>query len=178
MGCHAGKDYDPRSVFTTDFVVDGDRIAFLLADDERNLHLFKYDPMGNESITDGAVVTSYEDFLVDAESRGGQKLLCVGDYHLGAHVPRFVRLKMNVLKSNREAPIAKYCNVFVTVDGGVGAVRGMIFWPLADGFVILSVFFYSSRPLRKSNLTSLGDWRCAWCQPWRTTLALTPRPSA
>jgi len=97
------KDYDPLNVVSSQFLVDDKTVTFLVCDAEMNLHMFGYAPR-------------------DKESRGGQRLLCTGNFYLGASVNRFLRLRMNHLKTNTKMPVNKHCALYTTLDGGIGYI--------------------------------------------------------
>lgn len=69
------KDYSPLCVFATEFLVNQHSLALLVADANRNLSIYTYAPQS-------------------LESRGGQMLVCKGDFHIGCHVEKFARLNM------------------------------------------------------------------------------------
>jgi len=56
------------------------------------------------------------------ESLGGQKLLCVGNFHLGTFVQKFLRLRMNQLTTYKTVNFVKQCVYYSTLDGAVGYI--------------------------------------------------------
>jgi hypothetical protein len=39
-----GKDYHPMIMHSSEFIIDGDDLSFLISDGEKNLHMLAYDP--------------------------------------------------------------------------------------------------------------------------------------
>lgn len=68
------KDYQPLHVLQCDFLFHDESLHFLTADSNANIQLFLFAPK-------------------TLESRGGQMLLCRGDFHLGSAVHRFRRVR-------------------------------------------------------------------------------------
>jgi len=97
------KDYDPLHSVATEFLIDDKKITFLVSDAEMNIHMFSYSPR-------------------DKESRGGQKLLCTGNFFLGSHVGRFLRFRMNQLSTNKKLRTEKYCAFYTGLDGSIGTL--------------------------------------------------------
>jgi cleavage and polyadenylation specificity factor subunit 1 len=59
------KDYDPIAVYATGLMSRGAAITFICNDDRQNLQFFQYSPG-------------------EAAARGGNKLVCRADYHMGS----------------------------------------------------------------------------------------------
>mmetsp|Transcript_23882 Transcript_23882/g.50043 ORF Transcript_23882/g.50043 Transcript_23882/m.50043 type:complete len:2077 (-) Transcript_23882:3538-9768(-) len=59
------KDYEPTQVFAAGLISRGGAMAFVCHDERQNLQFFQYAP-------------------TDAAARGGNKLVCRADYHLGS----------------------------------------------------------------------------------------------
>eukprot|EP01126_Amoeba_proteus_P003717 TRINITY_DN11240_c0_g1_i1.p1 TRINITY_DN11240_c0_g1~~TRINITY_DN11240_c0_g1_i1.p1 ORF type:complete len:214 (+),score=38.20 TRINITY_DN11240_c0_g1_i1:2-643(+) len=97
------KDYDPLHTLSIDFLVDGQTLTFLVCDAEQNIHMYSYCPE-------------------DPNSRSGQKLLCTGNFYLGASVNWFLRLRNNTLKTTAKIQETKHCVYYTTLDGGVGLI--------------------------------------------------------
>jgi CPSF A subunit region len=64
------KDYDPIPVYATGIMSRGAAMTFVCHDDRQNLQFFQYSPG-------------------DAAARGGNKLVCRADYHLGKQTTSF-----------------------------------------------------------------------------------------
>jgi cleavage and polyadenylation specificity factor subunit 1 len=54
---------------------------------------------------------------LDTESRGGQRLVCVGDFHLGAHIEKLNQIRV---KAPTKTQNPKNALIFGTLDGGIG----------------------------------------------------------
>ena len=67
-------------VYNTEYLVDGNKLAFLASDADKNLIVFKYSPENRESC-------------------GGTRLVRKGDFHLGAHVNTFFRYFIVISKA-------------------------------------------------------------------------------
>eukprot|EP01116_Phalansterium_solitarium_P001407 TRINITY_DN11208_c0_g3_i1.p1 TRINITY_DN11208_c0_g3~~TRINITY_DN11208_c0_g3_i1.p1 ORF type:complete len:1483 (+),score=557.48 TRINITY_DN11208_c0_g3_i1:140-4588(+) len=94
------KDFYPQRVFATEFLVLQTHLSLLSSDANRNVHLYSYAPLS-------------------IESRGGQMLLVKADFHLGAHVEKFMRLRMN---PGRNLKAKRHAVVFGTLDGAFGCL--------------------------------------------------------
>lgn len=94
------KDYEPLAVSTTEFNLFEKRLALLAVDIEENLHVLQYAPN-------------------DIESRGGQRLLRTGDFHLGVQVSSMFRKRVS--PAVRSAPTA-YVNILGSSEGSIGAL--------------------------------------------------------
>lgn len=94
------KDYEPLAVSATEFNLFEKRLAMLTVDMEENLHVLQFAPN-------------------DIESRGGQRLLRTGDFHLGVQVSSMFR-KL-VPRVSHESPVA-YVNILGSSEGSVGAL--------------------------------------------------------
>ena len=64
------KDYDPIPVYATGLLGRGGSLDLICQDDRQNLQFFQYAPG-------------------DAAARGGNKLVCRADFHLGSHTAEF-----------------------------------------------------------------------------------------
>ena len=64
------KDYDPISVYAAGLMSRGSSMTFVCNDDRQNLQFFQYSPG-------------------EAAARGGNKLICRADYHLGSQTTKF-----------------------------------------------------------------------------------------
>ncbi|KAJ3053431.1 Cleavage and polyadenylation specificity factor subunit 1 [Rhizophlyctis rosea] len=95
-----GKDYHAMRVYASEFLIDDQMLAFLVGDEEMNLHVLTYAPY-------------------NIQSSSGQKLIRRGDFHAGQHVSKLMRVKRAALKGEEGVPKQHLC-VFVTLEGGVG----------------------------------------------------------
>ena len=75
-------------VYQSEFVIDGDHLGFSVADEGNNLHMMSYNPYSVHSLN-------------------GQKLVSLGQLHIGSNVTKMARLKM--LHSSEEAPFQQSC---------------------------------------------------------------------
>uniref|UniRef100_K3WCM5 Cleavage/polyadenylation specificity factor A subunit C-terminal domain-containing protein n=1 Tax=Globisporangium ultimum (strain ATCC 200006 / CBS 805.95 / DAOM BR144) TaxID=431595 RepID=K3WCM5_GLOUD len=94
------KDYEPLAVSATEFNLFEKRLALLAVDMEENLHVMQFAPN-------------------DIESRGGQRLLRTGDFHLGVQVSSMFRKLVSPL--NRSSPVT-YVNILGSSEGGISAL--------------------------------------------------------
>lgn len=101
------KDYEPLAVSATEFSVFEKKLALLAVDMDENLHVMQFAPM-------------------DIESRGGQRLLRVSDFHLGVQVSSMFRKQVEAAgapaNGRASAPSSCYVNVMGSSEGGVGAL--------------------------------------------------------
>lgn len=72
------KDLERLNVVTASLLIDGTQLSFVCVDVRQNLHIYQYQP-------------------TNPISRGGQKLVAIGNFHLGSQVHSFLRLKLNTL---------------------------------------------------------------------------------
>lgn len=94
------KDYEPLAVSATEYNLFEKRLALLAVDMEENLHVMQFAPN-------------------DIESRGGQRLLRTGDFHLGVQVSSMFRKR--VPPSASAVPTA-YVNLLGSSEGSIGAL--------------------------------------------------------
>ncbi|KAK7874284.1 hypothetical protein R5R35_007770 [Gryllus longicercus] len=102
------RDFRPTEVYTCEFLLDNTQMGFLIADGEKNLVLYMYQPESRESF-------------------GGQRLLRKADFHLGQHVNTFfrIRCKISDLTSDKKQLMGaerRHITMFATLDGGLGFV--------------------------------------------------------
>ncbi|KAL7691811.1 putative cleavage/polyadenylation specificity factor, A subunit [Plasmopara halstedii] len=101
------KDYEPLAVSATEFSVYEKRLALLAVDMDENMHVMQFAPQ-------------------DIESRGGQRLLRVSDFHLGVQVSSMFRKQVDAVVSgtNRQEGAFPLCyvNILGTSEGGVSAL--------------------------------------------------------
>jgi cleavage and polyadenylation specificity factor subunit 1 len=109
------KDLDRVNVVSAALLIDDMQLTFVCADIRQNLHLYQYQP-------------------TNPVSRGGQKLVAVGSFHLGSQAHTFLRLKLNKVnlstkdkntskekdqESSTSVP-SRYCLYYGSLDGSVG----------------------------------------------------------
>ncbi|POM60135.1 putative cleavage and polyadenylation specificity factor CPSF, partial [Phytophthora palmivora] len=104
------KDYEPLAVSATEFSVFEKKLALLAVDMDENLHVLQFAPH-------------------DIESRGGQRLLRVSDFHLGVQVASMFRKRVDspgsiapAANGHAAPPPSCYVNVMGNSEGGVGAL--------------------------------------------------------
>lgn len=104
------KDFGSLDCFATEFLIDGSTLSLTVSDDQKNVQIFYYAPKMSESWK-------------------GQKLLSRAEFHVGAHVTKFLRLQMLPTSSDRAnaaAPVSDKTNrfalLFGTLDGSIGCV--------------------------------------------------------
>jgi len=101
------RDSKPLEVFACDFAVDNQLLNFVVTDSEKNIIIYAHDPEHEES-------------------HGGTRLLRRADYHLGAHVTSFCRLRGKVPRAMAHDQLGalqcrrKHITMFCTVDGAIG----------------------------------------------------------
>ncbi|XP_010555627.1 PREDICTED: cleavage and polyadenylation specificity factor subunit 1 [Tarenaya hassleriana] len=95
------KDFGSLDCFASEFLIDGSTLSLAVSDEQKNIQIFYYAPRMSESWK-------------------GQKLLSRAEFHVGAHVTKFLRLQMVVSpgadKTNR------FALLFGTLDGSFGCV--------------------------------------------------------
>ncbi|XP_037491951.1 cleavage and polyadenylation specificity factor subunit 1 isoform X2 [Jatropha curcas] len=103
------KDFGSLDCFATEFLIDGSTLSLVVADEQKNIQIFYYAPKMSESWK-------------------GQKLLSRAEFHVGAHVTKFMRLQMLSTSSDRSgvAPGSDKTNrfalLFGTLDGSIGCI--------------------------------------------------------
>ncbi|XP_018805301.1 cleavage and polyadenylation specificity factor subunit 1-like isoform X2 [Juglans regia] len=103
------KDFGSLDCFATEFLIDGSTLSLIVSDDQKNIQIFYYAPKMSESWK-------------------GQKLLSRAEFHVGAHVTKFLRLQMLSTSSDRSgaAPgsdkINRFALLFGTLDGSIGCI--------------------------------------------------------
>ncbi|KAF7813301.1 cleavage and polyadenylation specificity factor subunit 1 [Senna tora] len=104
------KDFGSLDCFATEFLIDGSTLSLMVSDDQKNIQIFYYAPKMSESWK-------------------GQKLLSRAEFHVGAHVTKFLRLQMlSTTPSDRtgSAPGSDKTNrfalLFGTLDGSIGCI--------------------------------------------------------
>ncbi|KAM7491713.1 hypothetical protein LguiA_034634 [Lonicera macranthoides] len=101
------KDFGSLDCFATEFLIDGSTLSLIVSDDQKNVQIFYYAPKMSESWK-------------------GQKLLSRAEFHVGAHVTKFLRLQMLPASSDRVNPVSDKTNrfalLFGTLDGSIGCI--------------------------------------------------------
>ncbi|KAF5200305.1 Cleavage and polyadenylation specificity factor subunit [Thalictrum thalictroides] len=103
------KDFGNLDCVSTEFLIDGSTLSLVVSDEQKNVQIFYYAPKTSESWR-------------------GQKLLSRAEFHVGAHVTKFLRLQMRPASSDRASSTSGYDKtnrfalLFGTLDGGVGFI--------------------------------------------------------
>jgi len=101
------RDPKPLEVFSCDFAIDNELLSFIVADSERNITIYVHDPE-------------------DEDSHGGTRLIRRADFHLGAHITCFSRIRSRcptIFKTDPDEAQyfrRKHMTMYCTVDGAVG----------------------------------------------------------
>ncbi|KAE9617217.1 putative cleavage/polyadenylation specificity factor, A subunit [Lupinus albus] len=102
------KDFGSLDCFATEFLIDGSTLSLMVSDDQKNIQIFYYAPKMSESWK-------------------GQKLLSRAEFHVGAHVTKFLRLQM-LSTSDRSGSgpgsdkTNRFALLFGTLDGSIGCI--------------------------------------------------------
>ncbi|KAI3735197.1 hypothetical protein L6452_14687 [Arctium lappa] len=102
------KDFGSLDCFATEFLIDGSTLSLMVSDDQKNVQIFYYAPKVSESWK-------------------GQKLLSRAEFHVGAHVTKFLRLQMLPASDRTNAPAGsdktnRFALMFGTLDGSIGCI--------------------------------------------------------
>ncbi|XP_017972870.1 PREDICTED: cleavage and polyadenylation specificity factor subunit 1 isoform X6 [Theobroma cacao] len=103
------KDFGSLDCFATEFLIDGSTLSLMVSDEQKNIQIFYYAPKMSESWK-------------------GQKLLSRAEFHVGAHVTKFLRLQMLSTSSDRTSATAgsdktnRFALLFGTLDGSIGCI--------------------------------------------------------
>ncbi|XP_068228833.1 cleavage and polyadenylation specificity factor subunit 1 [Palaemon carinicauda] len=102
------RDLKPLQVYGVQFLVDNSSLAFIAGDADKNLVVFTYNPESHESM-------------------GGTRLIRKGEFHLGANVNSFFRIRCRVgdVSSDKRAGQnveRKHITMMATLDGSIGYV--------------------------------------------------------
>ncbi|KAJ3040299.1 Cleavage and polyadenylation specificity factor subunit 1 [Rhizophlyctis rosea] len=97
-----GKDYHPMKVYASEFLIDDQMLGFLVGDGDMNLHVMTYAPY-------------------NIQSSSGQKLIRRGDFHVGQHVSKLMRVRKLAGKGDGGVSRQHLC-VFATLEGGIGTM--------------------------------------------------------
>uniref|UniRef100_H2YEY2 Cleavage/polyadenylation specificity factor A subunit C-terminal domain-containing protein n=1 Tax=Ciona savignyi TaxID=51511 RepID=H2YEY2_CIOSA len=93
------RDIRPLEVYTSDLVVDGSGVNFLVSDHEKNLILFAYDP---------------ED---EPENHGGSRLTRRADMNIGSHANTMWRIAACGIDRSNGSAIQPYSGAHITMMG-------------------------------------------------------------
>ncbi|KYQ93136.1 CPSF domain-containing protein [Tieghemostelium lacteum] len=69
------KDYQSLNVFTSDYIINQKTLSLLVADLDKNILMFNFDPK-------------------DPNSRQGKMMLCKADFHIASNIQKFIRLPL------------------------------------------------------------------------------------
>lgn len=97
------KDFGSLDCFATEFLIDGSTLSLMVSDDQKNIQIFYYAPKMSESWK-------------------GQKLLSRAEFHVGAHVTKFLRLQMISTSSDGSDKTNRFALLFGTLDGSIGCI--------------------------------------------------------
>ncbi|WVZ84660.1 hypothetical protein U9M48_031667 [Paspalum notatum var. saurae] len=97
------KDFGSLDCFATEFLIDGSTLSLVVSDSNKNVQIFYYAPKM-------------------VESWKGQKLLPRAEFHVGAHVSKFLRLQMLPTQGIASEKTNRFALVFGTLDGGIGCI--------------------------------------------------------
>nr|XP_043633583.1 cleavage and polyadenylation specificity factor subunit 1 [Erigeron canadensis] len=102
------KDFGSLDCLATEFLIDGSTLSLMVSDDQKNVQIFYYAPKVSESWK-------------------GQKLLARAEFHVGAHVTKFLRLQMLPASDRANAPPGsdktnRFALLFGTLDGSIGCI--------------------------------------------------------
>ncbi|KAF9616940.1 hypothetical protein IFM89_033010 [Coptis chinensis] len=103
------KDFGNLDCFSTEFLIDGSTLSLVVSDEQKNVQIFYYAPKTSESWK-------------------GSKLLPRAEFHIGAHVTKFLRLQMRPTSSDRTNGTSgsdktnRFALLFGTLDGSVGCI--------------------------------------------------------
>ncbi|KAJ1270311.1 hypothetical protein BS78_06G044200 [Paspalum vaginatum] len=97
------KDFGSLDCFATEFLIDGSTLSLVVSDSDKNVQILYYAPKM-------------------VESWKGQKLLSRAEFHVGAHVSKFLRLQMLPTQAIASEKTNRFALVFGTLDGGIGCI--------------------------------------------------------
>ncbi|KAL0359010.1 UNVERIFIED_CONTAM: Cleavage and polyadenylation specificity factor subunit [Sesamum angustifolium] len=101
------KDFGSLDCLATEFLIDGSTLSLIVSDDQKNVQIFYYAPKVSESWK-------------------GQKLLSRAEFHVGAHITKFLRLQLLPTSADRSTPGSDKTNrfglLFGTLDGSIGCI--------------------------------------------------------
>uniref|UniRef100_A0ACD5YZV0 Uncharacterized protein n=1 Tax=Avena sativa TaxID=4498 RepID=A0ACD5YZV0_AVESA len=97
------KDFGSLDCFATEFLIDGSTLSLVVSDSDKNVQIFYYAPKM-------------------VESWKGQKLLSRAEFHVGAHMTKFLRLQMLPTQGLASEKTNRFALLFGTLDGGIGCI--------------------------------------------------------
>ncbi|KAL8519201.1 hypothetical protein ACS0TY_010225 [Phlomoides rotata] len=101
------KDFGALDCLATEFLIDGSTLSLTVSDDQKNVQVFYYAPKVSESWK-------------------GQKLLSRAEFHVGAHITKFLRLQLLPTSADRTTPGSDKTNrfglLFGTLEGSIGCI--------------------------------------------------------
>ncbi|KAL6526939.1 hypothetical protein OROGR_016029 [Orobanche gracilis] len=101
------KDFGSLDCLATEFLIDGSTLSLSVSDEQKNFQIFYYAPKMSESWK-------------------GQKLLSRAEFHVGAHITKFLRQQLLPTSADRMAPGSDKTNrfglLFGTLDGSIGCI--------------------------------------------------------
>ncbi|CAI9092100.1 OLC1v1027255C1 [Oldenlandia corymbosa var. corymbosa] len=102
------KDFGSLDCMATEFLIDGNTLSLMVSDEQKNVQVFSYSPKLSESWK-------------------GQKLLSRAEFHIGAHVTKFLRLTLLPTSDRTNAgpgsdKTNRYGLLFGTQDGSIGCI--------------------------------------------------------
>ncbi|KAG8381459.1 hypothetical protein BUALT_Bualt06G0124100 [Buddleja alternifolia] len=99
------KDFGSLDCLATEFLIDGSTLSLTVSDDQKNVQIFYYAPKMSESWK-------------------GQKLLSRAEFHVGAHITKFLRLQLLPTSADRTASdkTNRFGLLFGTLDGSIGCI--------------------------------------------------------
>ncbi|CAH1761431.1 3424_t:CDS:10 [Entrophospora sp. SA101] len=102
-----GKDYNSLEVSCLSFLIDEPALYFVVADMDKNIHMFQYAPY-------------------NVQSFAGQKLIRRGDFHVGSQVKTMLTLpKKEVIRKDHDFDLefsSKTSEEIGTLDGSIGMI--------------------------------------------------------
>ncbi|XP_024011843.1 cleavage and polyadenylation specificity factor subunit 1 isoform X2 [Eutrema salsugineum] len=96
------KDFGSLDCFASEFLIDGSTLSLAVSDEQKNVQVFYFAPKMSESWK-------------------GLKLLPRAEFHVGAHVTKFLRLQ-TVASSSTGDNKNRYALLFGTLDGSFGCI--------------------------------------------------------
>ncbi|XP_073128753.1 cleavage and polyadenylation specificity factor subunit 1 isoform X2 [Henckelia pumila] len=101
------KDFGSLDCLATEFLIDGSTLSLTVSDEQKNVQIFYYAPK-------------------QSESWKGQKLLPRAEFHVGAHITKFLRLQLLATSADRTSAGSDKTNrfglLFGTLDGSIGCI--------------------------------------------------------
>ncbi|KAI9205850.1 CPSF A subunit region-domain-containing protein [Polychytrium aggregatum] len=101
-----GKDFNKLSVYSSAFLVNDNLLSLLVADGDKNLHMFSYAPY-------------------NIQSYNGQKLIRKGEFHVGNSIDKMICLRRQTAPGGKMptgTPSVQFLSVYGSLDGSLGMV--------------------------------------------------------